>query len=123
MYFTVFGYNSIQQGQLLARDLKLAQLAHLSPKATFTAQMLGCVIGAIFNYVMMESIVTNQYDILTSIEGSNVSNLYSDFFAHDTAADTICRSGQVRMSSNTIPSPSPGVWLATCSPSAAATNG
>ena len=72
MYFTVFGYLVISS-QLLLRDLKLAQLAHLSPRCTFTAQMLGCVIGAIFNYIMMRNIVTNQRDILTSIEGSNVS--------------------------------------------------
>ncbi|KAK9388446.1 OPT superfamily oligopeptide transporter [Lipomyces mesembrius] len=71
MYFTVFGFNGVQQGQLLLRDLKLAQLAHLSPKCTFTAQLLGCVIGAIFNYIMMKSIVTNQATILTSIVGSN----------------------------------------------------
>lgn len=72
MYFTVFGYNGVSQGQLLARDLKFAQYAHLSFRATFTFQVLGCVIGAIFNYIMMQSIVTAQAEILTSIEGSNV---------------------------------------------------
>lgn len=72
MWFTVFAYNGVIQGQLLARDLKLAQFAHLKPKATFTAQMLGCVIGAIFNYIMMQTIVENQYDLLISIEGSNI---------------------------------------------------
>ncbi|KAH8884906.1 OPT superfamily oligopeptide transporter [Thozetella sp. PMI_491] len=72
MYFTVFGFNGVQQGQWLLRDLKLAQLAHLSPRSTFTAQMLGTLIGAIFDYIMMETIVTNQFDILTSIEGSNI---------------------------------------------------
>ena len=72
MYFTVFGFNGVQQGQLLARDLKLAQFAHLSFKATFTFQMLGCIVGAIFNYIMMQIIVTNQGEILTSIEGSNI---------------------------------------------------
>jgi hypothetical protein len=72
MYFTVFGFNGVQQGQWLCRDLKLAQLVHLSPKSTFTAQMMGAVIGAIFNYVMMKTIVTNQFHILTSIEGSNI---------------------------------------------------
>ncbi|MCJ1393609.1 hypothetical protein MMC18_006484 [Xylographa bjoerkii] len=54
MYFTVIGFNSIQQAQLLLHDLKLAQLAHLSPKATFTAQ----IVGASFNSTMMDSIVT-----------------------------------------------------------------
>lgn len=72
MYFTVFGYNGIQQGQWLLRDLKLAQLAHLTPRATFTAQMLGTVIGAIMDYVMMVSIVTNQTEALLSIDGTNI---------------------------------------------------
>lgn len=71
-YFTVFGFNGVQQGQWLLRDLKLAQLVHLSPKATFTAQMTGATIGGIFNYIMMKTIVTNQFKILTSIEGSNI---------------------------------------------------
>jgi hypothetical protein len=34
--------------------------------------MTGAIIGAIFNYVMMKTIVTNQFHILTSIEGSNI---------------------------------------------------
>jgi OPT family oligopeptide transporter len=72
MYFTVFGFNGVQQGQWLLRDLKLAQLAHLSPRSTFVAQVLGTVIGAIFDYIMMQTIVTNQFEILTSIEGSNI---------------------------------------------------
>ena len=45
---------------------------HLSPKSTFTAQMTGAVIGAIFDHIMMKTIVTNQFEILTSIEGSNI---------------------------------------------------
>jgi hypothetical protein len=40
MYFVLFGYNSILQGQLLLRDLKFAQYAHLAPRATFTMQMV-----------------------------------------------------------------------------------
>lgn len=72
MYFTVFGFNGVQQGQWLARDLKIAQLIHLSPKATFTAQMLGAVIGGVLNYIMMRTIVSNQFEILTSIQGSNI---------------------------------------------------
>lgn len=72
MYFTVFGFNGIQQGQWLSRDLKIAQLVHLAPKATFCAQMTGAIIGAIFNYIMMKTIVDNQAPILKSIEGSNI---------------------------------------------------
>jgi hypothetical protein len=40
MYFVLFGFNSVQQGQLLLRDLKFAQYAHLSPQCTFTMQIV-----------------------------------------------------------------------------------
>lgn len=55
MYFTCFTFNSMQQAQLLARDLKLAQYVHLPPRHTFTIQVMGCVVGAILNWVMMIS--------------------------------------------------------------------
>ena len=72
MYFTLFGYNSVTQGMLLLKDLKLAQYAKLSPKCTFTAQFCGTLIGAVLNYIMMSSIVTNQREILLSVEGTNI---------------------------------------------------
>ena len=72
MYFTLYGYNSMIQGNLLSQDLKLAQYAHLAPRITFTMQMMGTLIGAVFNYIMMNSIVDNQRDILLSVEGTNV---------------------------------------------------
>lgn len=53
MYFTTFTYNGFGQGILLLRDLKLAQQNKLSPKATFTTQVIGCIMGALLNYVMM----------------------------------------------------------------------
>ncbi|KAJ5553733.1 hypothetical protein N7494_003111 [Penicillium frequentans] len=72
MYFTLYGYNSVIQGSLLCQDLKLAQYGHLAPRVTFTMQMIGTFIGAIFNYIMMNSIVTNQREILLSVEGTNI---------------------------------------------------
>lgn len=72
MYFSLYGYNALQQGILLAQDLKLAQYGHLAPRVTFTVQMLGTIIGALLNYLMADSIITNQYKILQSIEGTNV---------------------------------------------------
>ncbi|KAI5458943.1 OPT oligopeptide transporter protein-domain-containing protein [Mariannaea sp. PMI_226] len=72
MYFTTYTYNGISQGFLLLRDLKLAQQNKLSPKATFTTQVVGCVMGALLNYVMMISIIDNQAPILESAEGSNI---------------------------------------------------
>jgi OPT family oligopeptide transporter len=72
MYFVLFGYNSVSQGQLLLKDLKFAQYAHLSPRCTFTMQMVGTVIGSIFSFIIMDSITTNQREILLSIEGTNI---------------------------------------------------
>lgn len=54
MYFYVLTYNSVQQGQYLLRDLKLAQQTKLSAKCTFVTQVIGCIFGSILNYVMMQ---------------------------------------------------------------------
>ena len=72
MYLTVFRYNSDAQAELCLKDLKLAQFAPLSPRCTFTVQALGSTVGAIFNYIMMLSIIDNQAEVLTSIEGCNI---------------------------------------------------
>ncbi|KAJ4128826.1 hypothetical protein NW768_007345 [Fusarium equiseti] len=72
MYFTSYTYNALSQGFLLLRDLKLAQQNKLSPKATFTTQVIGCILGALLNYVMMISIIDNQAPILKSAEGTNI---------------------------------------------------
>lgn len=53
MYFTTYTYNGLQQGWYLLRDLKLGQQNKLSPKAAFTTQMIGCIFGALLNFVMM----------------------------------------------------------------------
>jgi len=72
MYFTTYTYNTLSQSFLLLRDLKLAQQNKLSPKVAFTTQIIGCLFGALLNYVMMLSIVKNQAAILVSIEGTNI---------------------------------------------------
>lgn len=72
MYFTLYGFNSVGQAFQLMQDLKLAQYTKLPPRSTFVAQILGCTIGAVFNYIMMNSIVTNQATILKSIEGTAI---------------------------------------------------
>lgn len=72
MYFLVLTYNSLGQGEYLLRDLKLAQQAKLSPKCTFATQIIGCVFGAILNYIMMQSIVKEQTPILLSTEGTSI---------------------------------------------------
>ena len=72
MYSTLYGYNSMTQGNLLSQDPKLAQYCHLAPKISFTMQMSGTFLGAIFNYIIMNSIVDDQRDILLSVEGTNI---------------------------------------------------
>jgi hypothetical protein len=72
MYFTLFGYNSVLQGISMVQDLKFGQYAKLPPRATFSAQVVGTLVGAIINYIMMVAITTNQRDILLSIQGTNI---------------------------------------------------
>lgn len=72
MYFVLFSYNSVNQAELLLRDLKIAQYTKLPPRAAFTAQIIGTLFGSILNYIMMNSIIDHQRDILLSVEGTNI---------------------------------------------------
>lgn len=72
LYFTCYTYNACSMGQVLARDLKLGQYVHLQPVCTFTVQVVGCLVGALFNYIMMISIVDNQAEVLKSVQGTNI---------------------------------------------------
>ncbi|KAH9481332.1 Oligopeptide transporter 5 [Psilocybe cubensis] len=72
MYFVLFGYNSVSQAQLLLRDLKIAQYTKLPPRAAFTAQIVGTLFGSVLNFILMNSIIDNQREILLSVEGTNI---------------------------------------------------
>jgi len=72
MMFTLYASNSMVQGLLMLGDLKLSQYAKLPPRATFWAQITGTLVGAVLNWVMMNSIVKNQRDVLLSVEGTNI---------------------------------------------------
>ena len=72
MYFVLFGANAESQALFLIENLKLGQYGKLSPKCTFTVQIMGTVFGAIINYILMTSITTNQREILLSIQGTNI---------------------------------------------------
>jgi uncharacterized oligopeptide transporter (OPT) family protein len=52
--------NTIQMAEVLAKDLKLGQYMHLAPRATFFVQMSGCIIGALFNYIMYVASLQSQ---------------------------------------------------------------
>lgn len=68
----VQGYNTVSQGQLLLKDLKLAQYVKLSPRCLFTVQLVGTLVGGGLSYMIMDTITTNQREILLSIEGTNI---------------------------------------------------
>ncbi|KAI6039134.1 OPT oligopeptide transporter protein-domain-containing protein [Pisolithus marmoratus] len=72
MYFVLYSYNTMNQAQLLLRDLKVAQYVKLPPRAAFAAQVIGTLFGAVVNFVLMNSIINNRRDILLSVQGSNV---------------------------------------------------
>ncbi|KAJ7446480.1 OPT oligopeptide transporter [Mycena galericulata] len=71
MYFTLYAYNSTEQGRSMTRDLKMGQYTKLPPRVTFTMQCLGAIIGALINYVIMNSIVAAHREILESVQGTN----------------------------------------------------
>ncbi|THH03265.1 hypothetical protein EW145_g6393 [Phellinidium pouzarii] len=72
MYFVLFSYNSVNQAQLLLRDLKIAQYTKLPPRAAFAAQTIGTLLGSILNFVLMNSIIDSQAPTLLSVEGTNI---------------------------------------------------
>ncbi|KAN0076946.1 OPT oligopeptide transporter domain containing protein [Tylopilus felleus] len=72
MYFVLYSYNTVSQAGFLLGDLKIGQYVKLPPRATFTAQVIGTLLGAVLNYIMMNSIIDNHRDILLSVEGTNI---------------------------------------------------
>ncbi|KAG2041639.1 OPT oligopeptide transporter protein-domain-containing protein [Suillus americanus] len=72
MFFVLYSYNTVSQALLLLRDLKIAQYAKLPPRAAFTAQIIGTILGAALNYVLMNSIINNQREVLLSVQGTNI---------------------------------------------------
>jgi uncharacterized oligopeptide transporter (OPT) family protein len=49
--------------EVLAKDLKLGQYMHLAPRSTFFVQMSGCIIGALFNYIMYDTFSQSQNSV------------------------------------------------------------
>lgn len=92
IYFVLFGANAQAQALYLIHNLKLGQYGKLSPKFTFTVQIIGTMFGAVLNYALMNTITTNQREILLSIQGTNIrsgqvihsfnSNVRYDLFLH-----------------------------------------
>ncbi|KAJ7132712.1 peptide transporter MTD1 [Mycena filopes] len=72
MFFTLYGFNTLEQALALVRDLKMGQYTKLPPRVTFTVQSLGTVVGGLLNYVIMKVIITSHREILLDVQGSNI---------------------------------------------------
>jgi hypothetical protein len=68
----MYGNNPQVQAIDLLQDLKLGVYLKIPPRHTFLAQMLGTVVGAILNYVMAISILTEQREVLLDIAGNRI---------------------------------------------------
>lgn len=52
MYFKTLGYNTLSQAGTMASDLKIGHYLKVPPRAIFLNQMLGTLVGCIFNYIV-----------------------------------------------------------------------
>ncbi|THH21358.1 hypothetical protein EW146_g177 [Bondarzewia mesenterica] len=72
MYANLYGNSTSFQTLFLLQDLKLGQYTKIPPRWTFAFQMAGSIVGSIFNYTMMNTIVTNNRDVLRDPVGTRV---------------------------------------------------
>ncbi|KAF8491247.1 OPT oligopeptide transporter [Gautieria morchelliformis] len=72
MYASMFGNSTSFQTLYMLQDLKLGQYNKIPPRLTFASQLLGSIVGSIFNYTMMISIVDNNRAILQDPVGNRV---------------------------------------------------
>lgn len=72
MMFVLYGSNSLVQGIRMMGDLKLSYYTKLPPRACFVAQVTGTLVGAVLNWVMMNSIVESRREELLSVKGTAV---------------------------------------------------
>ncbi|KAI0819456.1 OPT oligopeptide transporter [Trametes gibbosa] len=72
MYVNLYGNSTAYQTLAMLQDLKLGQYVKIPPRATFAAQLAGSIIGSIFNYTMMISIVNNNREALIDPIGTRI---------------------------------------------------
>jgi len=72
MYGALYGQTPISQAINMLQDLKLGQYVKLAPRMTFLVQIIGTVVGAVLNYVMMLSIIKANRPALLSVAGTRL---------------------------------------------------
>lgn len=70
MYFKTLGYNTMSQAGNMARDLKIGHYLKVPPRLTFVHQIVGTVIGSIFNYIVNTSITKSKRNVLLDPVGN-----------------------------------------------------
>jgi hypothetical protein len=70
MYFELYSGTALHQAASMLSDLKLGQYTKLPPRVTFVVQIAGTTVGALLNYIIMQTVVNNERDILLSNEGT-----------------------------------------------------
>jgi hypothetical protein len=70
MYFELYSGTALGQAAVMLSDLKLGQYTKLPPRITFTVQIIGTSVGALLNYVIMQSVVNNERTILLDSQGT-----------------------------------------------------
>ncbi|KAF7290827.1 OPT oligopeptide transporter [Mycena indigotica] len=72
MYFTMYGYQPVVQAYTLCGDLKIGQYTKLPPRATFTVQTVGAIVGGLLNFIIMKVVIRSHFDLLRDVQGSNI---------------------------------------------------
>ncbi|KAI9306431.1 OPT family small oligopeptide transporter [Cunninghamella echinulata] len=97
MYFKTLGYNTLAQAGKMASDLKIGHYLKVSPRMIFLHQIVGTIIGCIFNYIINITIIQAQRDIL--IDPNTESNVWNgaSFQTMNAAALTWGAIGPINM--------------------------
>jgi len=72
MYGALYGGQPTVQGINLLSDLKLGQYLKIPPKINFLVQIMGCIVGALLNYIIMLSVISKQRTALLSVAGTRL---------------------------------------------------
>ncbi|KAL0080370.1 OPT family small oligopeptide transporter [Phycomyces blakesleeanus] len=70
MYFKTLGYNTMSQAGNMAADLKIGHYLKVPPRLTFLAQMIGTIVGCIFNYIVNYTIINSKREQLLDPNGN-----------------------------------------------------